>query len=237
VRKVLDYGAFVEIETGIDGFIHVSEMSEERIDDPRKILKPGQKLRAEIIAVDPEDRKIALSLKAAQRSEELADLQGFKGVSGVQATLGDVLKDKLGNMVDSEGDAEKAPQTEAAEDTEEAKPAEDTEKAKPAEDTEEAKPAEDTEKAKTAEDTEEAKPAEDTEKAKPAEDTEEAKPAEDTEEAKPAEDTEKAKPAEDTEEAKPAEDTEKAKTAEEPEEEKDAEKAAAKDSEEAKKDE
>jgi ribosomal protein S1 len=195
VRKVLDYGAFVEIETGIDGFIHVSEMSEERIDDPRKILKPGQTLRAEIIAVDPEDRKIALSLKAAQRSEELADLQGFKGVSGVQATLGDVLKDKLGDMVDSEGDAEKAPQTEAAEETEKAETGEETEKTETGEETEKAKAAEETEK------------------------------------------TEKAETAEETEKAETGEETEKAKAAEEPEEEKDAEKAAAKDSEEAKKDE
>jgi small subunit ribosomal protein S1 len=126
VRKVLDYGAFVEIEPGIDGFIHVSEMAEERVDDPRKILQPGQTLRAEIIAVDPEDRKIALSMKAAQRSEELADLQGFKGVSGVQATLGDVLKDKLGDMVpgseggaEGEGQAEEKPEAEEKAEAEE----------------------------------------------------------------------------------------------------------------------
>lgn len=127
VRKVLDYGAFVEIEQGIDGFIHVSEMSEERIDDPKKFLTPGQKIRAEIIAVDAEDRKIALSLKAAQRSEELADIQGFGGVTGVQATLGDVLKDKLGGMVPGKK-AEEVKEPEPEEKVEEAKKPEPEEK-------------------------------------------------------------------------------------------------------------
>ncbi len=120
VRKVLDYGAFVEIEQGIDGFIHVSEMSEDRIDDPKKFLTPGQKIRAEIIAVDSEDRKIALSLKAAQRSEELADIQGFGGVTGVQATLGDVLKEKLG-MVAGQNNVEKETESRPEETAEEVK--------------------------------------------------------------------------------------------------------------------
>ncbi len=118
IRKVSEYGAFVELEPGIDGFIHVSEMAEERIDDPRKHFQPGQKVKAEIVAVDPEERKISLSIKAAQRSEELADVQGFGGVSGVQATLGDVLKEKLGNLVGA-SDEEKDSQEPAAQEQEE----------------------------------------------------------------------------------------------------------------------
>src|SRR4051812_11640433 len=94
VIKVLDFGAFVEIEKGVEGLIHVSEFSEERVEDAKTFVKPGQTLKAEIIAVDTAERKIGLSFRSATRAEELADAQGF--TSGVPtATLGDVMRDKL----------------------------------------------------------------------------------------------------------------------------------------------
>ena len=92
--KVLDFGAFVEIEKGVEGLIHVSEFSEDRVEDPKTFVKPGQTLKAEIIGVDTAERKIGLSFRGATRAEELADAQGFSG--GVPtATLGDVMRDKL----------------------------------------------------------------------------------------------------------------------------------------------
>ncbi len=94
VQKVLDFGAFVELEKGIEGLIHVSEISDERVEDPREVLKPGQEVKAEIITIDNVERKIGLSIKAAHRAEELADAQGYTaGTSG--ATLGDVMRGKL----------------------------------------------------------------------------------------------------------------------------------------------
>jgi predicted RNA-binding protein with RPS1 domain len=84
----------VEIEKGVEGLIHVSEFSEERVEDAKTFVKPGQTLKAEIIAVDTAERKIGLSFRSATRAEELADAQGF--TSGVPtATLGDVMRDKL----------------------------------------------------------------------------------------------------------------------------------------------
>ena len=58
VIKVLDFGAFVEIEKGVEGLIHVSEFSEERVEDPKQFVKVGQTLKAEIIGVDTAERKI-----------------------------------------------------------------------------------------------------------------------------------------------------------------------------------
>ena len=103
VRKVVDFGAFVELEKGIEGLIHVSEFSEDRIDDPRALVAPGDTVRAEIITVDPDDRKIALSMKGAARRDELADVQGY-APGGQRATLGDVFKDKLAGFTLSEGE-------------------------------------------------------------------------------------------------------------------------------------
>jgi small subunit ribosomal protein S1 len=94
VQKVLDFGAFVELEKGIEGLVHVSEISDDRVEDPREVLKPGQDVKVEIINVDTGERKIGLSMKAAHRAEELADVQGYQaGTSG--ATLGDVMRGKL----------------------------------------------------------------------------------------------------------------------------------------------
>ena len=97
VIKVLDFGAFVELEKGVEGLIHVSEMADERVDDPRKLLTPNDPVRAEIITLDTEERKIALSMKAAARQDEVADIQGYKP-GGARSTLGDLLKDKLGDL-------------------------------------------------------------------------------------------------------------------------------------------
>jgi small subunit ribosomal protein S1 len=94
VQKVLDFGAFVELEKGIEGLIHVSEISDERVEDPRSVLKPGQDVKAEIISIDQAERKIGLSMKAANRSAELAEAQGYSG-SAPGATLGDVFRNKL----------------------------------------------------------------------------------------------------------------------------------------------
>jgi small subunit ribosomal protein S1 len=105
VQKVLDFGAFVELEKGIEGLVHVSEISDDRVEDPRDVLKPGQDVKVEIINIDTAERKIGLSMKAAHRAEELADVQGYSaGTSG--ATLGDVMRGKLKGFATKNQDRE-----------------------------------------------------------------------------------------------------------------------------------
>src|SRR5262249_43683879 len=95
VLKVLDFGAFVELEKGIEGLVHVSEISDERVEDPRQLVKPGQDVKVQIITVDPIERKIGLSIKGATRASELADAQGYSQGATGGATLGDVMRAKL----------------------------------------------------------------------------------------------------------------------------------------------
>ncbi|HEY1086454.1 MAG TPA: 30S ribosomal protein S1 [Archangium sp.] len=64
VTKVTDFGAFVEIEPGIEGLVHVSEIREERTENPRDVLAEGQEVEVKIIDINTSDRKIALSMKA-----------------------------------------------------------------------------------------------------------------------------------------------------------------------------
>jgi len=120
IVKVMDFGLLVELEKGVDGLVHVSEISEERVEDPKLLFKAGQTIKAEIIAVDPHDRRLGLSMKAAQRAEEMAQVQGFKGTKTAQATLGDVFKAKLADIA-PEGEGEAAAAPEADTDAEEPK--------------------------------------------------------------------------------------------------------------------
>lgn len=63
IKKLMPFGAFAEIEKGIEGLIHISQISEERITKPEEKLKVGQKVNAKIIDVNLEDKKIELSVK------------------------------------------------------------------------------------------------------------------------------------------------------------------------------
>src|SRR5262249_16409941 len=74
--KVLDFGAFVELEKGIEGLVHVSEISEEHVEDPRTVLQPGQQVKVQVLHADATERKIGLSIKGGTRGKEVADAQG-----------------------------------------------------------------------------------------------------------------------------------------------------------------
>ena len=98
VLKVLDFGAFVELEKGVEGLVHVSEISEEHVDDPRAVLNPGQEVKVQILATDAAERKIALSIKGANRAKEMSEAQGYAGGNAGGATLGDLMRGKLGKI-------------------------------------------------------------------------------------------------------------------------------------------
>jgi len=95
ILKLAEFGAFAEIEPGIEGLVHISEITDERIDDPGQVLEPGQVQRAEVIQMDAAERRIGLSIKSARRQDELADAQGFQNASQAGATLGDLMGAKF----------------------------------------------------------------------------------------------------------------------------------------------
>jgi small subunit ribosomal protein S1 len=64
VVRLTDFGAFVELEDGVEGLLHVSELSHDRVNKPEDIVQVGQELTLKVIKLDPEERKIGLSLRA-----------------------------------------------------------------------------------------------------------------------------------------------------------------------------
>ena len=93
VTKVTDFGAFVEIEDGIEGLVHVSELREERVEKPSDVVKEGDELEVKIIDINTVDRKIALSAKAVLSGEsDYRDYLRQQGQDFGKARLGDLMK-------------------------------------------------------------------------------------------------------------------------------------------------
>ena len=65
VTKITNFGVFVQLETGLEGLLHISELSDEKVDDPQDVVKPGDEVDVKILRVDTDERKIGLSLKRA----------------------------------------------------------------------------------------------------------------------------------------------------------------------------
>ena len=94
VSKITSYGAFVELEHGIDGLVHISQISEERIERVKDVLDNGQEITSRVIQIDRDGRRIGLSVKAAHYDEDqlAAETAAFESIGRDELTsLGDIL--------------------------------------------------------------------------------------------------------------------------------------------------
>lgn len=97
VSKIINIGAFVEIEPGVEGLVHISEISEEHIAKPSDVLKVGDRVKVKILDINTKDSRISLSIKdAVDKPKDNFKQYLDEDESGV--TLGDLLKDKLKNI-------------------------------------------------------------------------------------------------------------------------------------------
>ena len=97
VTNITDFGLFVEVEEGIEGLVHVSEISQKKIKSPSELFKEGVKITAKVIHVSAEERRLGLSIKQLKEEEERKKPKEFRSVGTESAgqTLGDILKQKL----------------------------------------------------------------------------------------------------------------------------------------------
>ena len=73
VKSLTNFGAFVEVADGIQGLVHVSEISNKHVDKPSDVLKVGQTVKVKVLNIDPSDRRISLSIKAADSNASSSD--------------------------------------------------------------------------------------------------------------------------------------------------------------------
>ena len=70
VARMTDFGAFVELEPGVDALLHVSQISRDHVDKPSDVLSDGQTITAKVVDFNEESQKISLSMKALDAKEE-----------------------------------------------------------------------------------------------------------------------------------------------------------------------
>jgi small subunit ribosomal protein S1 len=95
VREVDAKGAIVDLGGGIDGYLRASELSRDRVEDARAMLKVGDEVEAKFTAVDRKVRTIALSIKAKDMAEEQEAMQNYRSDSSTGTSLGDLLKEQI----------------------------------------------------------------------------------------------------------------------------------------------
>ncbi len=96
VARMTDFGAFVELEPGVDALLHVSQISHDHVDKPSDVLKVGQEIEAKVVDFNGQDHKISLSMKALEVAAPKYD---------DMATIGDMV-DAPAEEAEAEGDAE-----------------------------------------------------------------------------------------------------------------------------------
>lgn len=98
VVRIVSFGAFVELEPGLDGLVHISKISKQRIDTVSDVLEVGQEIQAKIMSIDVERKRISLSIKDALIDEEEAKYASYLGHQDTQdlVTIGDLIKENQG---------------------------------------------------------------------------------------------------------------------------------------------
>lgn len=102
VKRLTSFGAFVEVFPGVEGLVHISQISHKHIATPHELLKEGQEVQVKVLEVNPEEHRIALSIKALEAkpesNEEPKDVEAYElPEENTGFTMGDILGDALKN--------------------------------------------------------------------------------------------------------------------------------------------
>lgn len=96
VKRLVNFGAFVEIQPGVEGLVHISQIANRHIGTPQEVLEVGQEIKVKVLDVNEQEERISLSIKALEQEQEAADYKQYEKTddqTGFQ--LGDFIGDKL----------------------------------------------------------------------------------------------------------------------------------------------
>ena len=101
VKEVDAKGAIIELEDSVEGYLRASELSRDRVEDARTLIKVGDEVEAKFMGVDRKNRTISLSIKAKDSDEEAEAMQDYnRSAAAANPTLGDLLKEQMENKND-----------------------------------------------------------------------------------------------------------------------------------------
>jgi predicted RNA-binding protein with RPS1 domain len=96
ITEVDAKGAAIDLGDGVEGYLRASEISRDRVEDARAVLKVGEEVEAKFLGVDRKNRSISLSIKAKDMADEQAAIKGYaREAQAGTATLGDILKQQM----------------------------------------------------------------------------------------------------------------------------------------------
>nr|WP_295972385.1 30S ribosomal protein S1 [uncultured Bacillus sp.] len=97
VKRIVSYGAFVEVFPGVEGLVHISQISHKHIATPHEVLREGQEVKVKVLDVNEADQRLSLSLKELEeKEEEVAEFELPEETKGFQ--LGEMIGDQLKNL-------------------------------------------------------------------------------------------------------------------------------------------
>jgi small subunit ribosomal protein S1 len=97
VKRLVSYGAFVEVFPGVEGLVHISQISHKHIGTPHEVLKEDQSVKVKVLDVNESDQRLSLSIKALEeKEEEVTDYEMPEENTGFQ--LGEMIGDKLKDL-------------------------------------------------------------------------------------------------------------------------------------------
>ena len=112
ITNVTDFGLFVELEEGIEGLVHVSEVDREKIKTPVGKFQVGDIISAKVININPKERRIGLSIQQLEMEEERDLVVNYLSTyKGSQSSLGEVLKENLKEKTVNQESAQQASET------------------------------------------------------------------------------------------------------------------------------
>ncbi len=109
VTRTVDFGAFVKLEDGVEGLVHISQLADHRVENAADVVQPGQHVKVKVINLDPEARRIGLSIKAAnpkppkpKREPRTEEPMSYTDPGPEGVTIGDMVEglSQLGEMLE-----------------------------------------------------------------------------------------------------------------------------------------
>ena len=96
MKRLVSYGAFVELFPGVEGLVHISRISHEHIGTPEEVLKEGQKIEVKVLEVNPEEERLSLSIKDLIEKEDFTSYGDYEMSEESQGfSISDVIGDQL----------------------------------------------------------------------------------------------------------------------------------------------
>jgi len=120
VTNITDFGVFIQLEESIEGLIHVSELSKEKVENPSDMVKVGETVSAMVINIDPQERKIGLSVKSLKEKNEKDEIESYMASQKSGApSLGRLIQEEIEKKAKKEeqdkGKEEEEPAVDVAE--------------------------------------------------------------------------------------------------------------------------